>query len=135
MNEEGYLLDTCICIFLFRGKYDIESQLNKIGYEHCFISDVTVAELYYGAYKSEHVQENLALINHFCELVTIIPFADGIEVYAQEKNRLRQQGKLIEDFDLLIASAAKSANLTLVTDNTKHFQNIQDLKIENWVTR
>lgn len=44
-----YLLDTSICIFLFRGNHDLEQRLNEIGHERCFICDIVLAELRYGA--------------------------------------------------------------------------------------
>ena len=132
---KNYLLDTSICVFLFRGKHDIEQKLNNIGIEHCYISDITVAELRYGAYKSSQPVENNAMIDAFCEKIGIVPFADSIDVYAYEKNELRKRGSLIEDFDLLIGAAAKSTGMTLVTDNIKHFQHISDLEIENWIER
>lgn len=49
-------------------------------------------------------------------------------MYAQEKNRLRIQGTPVEDFDLLIASAAIAKNLIIITDNTKHFSRIKGVK-------
>ena len=131
----GYLLDTCICVFLFRNKYNIEKRLNQIGYKDCYVSEVTLAELRYGAYKSDRTEQNLDLIERFSEKVNIVPFAETIDFYAKEKNRLNKQGTPIEDFDLLIASAASSRKLTLVTDNLKHFKNVQGIVVENWVAR
>ncbi len=131
----GYLLDTCICVFLFRNKYDIAKRLNQIGYKDCYVSEVTLAELRYGAYKSDRTEQNLDLIERFSEKVNIVPFAETIDFYAKEKNRLNKQGTPIEDFDLLIASAASVRKLTLVTDNLKHFKNVQGIVIENWVAR
>jgi len=131
----GYLLDTCICVFLFRNKYNIEKRLNQIGYKDCYVSEVTLAELRYGAYKSDRTEQNLDLIERFSEKVNIVPFAETIDFYAKEKNRLNKQGTPIEDFDLLIASAAYSRKLTLVTDNQKHFKNVQGIVVENWVVR
>lgn len=131
----GYLLDTCICVFLFRNKYNIEKRLNQIGYKDCYVSEVTLAELRYGAYKSDRTEQNLDLIERFSEKVNIVPFAETIDLYAKEKNRLNKQGTPIEDFDLLIASAASSRKLTLVTDNLKHFKNVQGIVVENWVVR
>lgn len=131
----GYLLDTCICVFLFRNKYNIEKRLNQIGYKDCYVSEVTLAELRYGAYKSDRTEQNLDLIERFSEKVNIVPFAETIDFYAKEKNRLNKQGTPIEDFDLLIASAAYSRKLTLVTDNLKHFKNVQGIVVENWVVR
>lgn len=130
-----YLLDTSICVFLFRNKYGIKEKLAKIGSDQCFVSEVTIAELKYGAYKSGRIQENLDLINQFENTINVISFADSIDFFAQEKNRLRALGTPIEDFDLLIGAAAHNKGLILVTDNLKHFVNIQGLSIENWVNR
>ncbi len=130
-----YLLDTCICVFLFRQKYGIAERLDAIGASECFVSEVTIAELTYGAYKSNRVKENLELLERFVRRVNIVPFADSIDFFAQEKNRLRTLGIPIDDFDLLIAASAYANNLVLVTDNLKHFQNIKGLMVENWVKR
>ncbi len=131
-----YLLDTSICVFLFRKKYGIEEKLRKIGASQCYVSEMTISELKYGAYKSDRIKKNLDLIDRFINLINIVPFTNSIEFYAQEKkNRLRSLGISIEDFDLLIGSTACSSNLILVTDNVKHFANIKGLTIENWVKR
>lgn len=130
-----YLLDTCICVFLFRQKYGIADKLSTLSPSQCYISEVTIAELRYGAYKSNRTEENLQLIDELVAAVNVVPFAESIEVFAREKTRLRAQGTPVDDFDLLIASAAVQQDLTLVTDNTKHFKNIQGLSIENWVER
>lgn len=130
---KGYLLDTSICVFLFREHREVTQQLNRIGYERCFISDIVLAELRYGAYKSDFVEDNLKLIDDFVKKVRVLPFADSIDVYAKEKIRLKNEGKLIEEFDLLIGCAAKAAGLTMVTHNAKHFNHIEDLEIEDWV--
>ena len=128
-----YLLDTSICVFLFRDNHDVVKRLNKIGRERCFICDVVLAELRYGAYKSNRTEENLQLIDDFVKEIKVLPFADSIDVYAQEKLRLKNCGEPIEDFDLLIGCAAKAAGLTVVTHNVKHFSHIEGLDIEDWV--
>lgn len=130
---KGYLLDTSICVFLFREHCEVTQHLNRIGYERCFISDIVLAELRYGAYKSDFVEDNLKLIDDFVKKVRVLPFANSIDVYAKEKVRLKNEGKLIEEFDLLIGCAAKAAGLTMVTHNAKHFNHIEDLEIEDWV--
>jgi len=132
---KGYLLDTNICVFLLRRKYGVERRLSELDPKQCYISEITVAELKYGAYKSNRTDENLALIEELANSVNIVPFTESIDVYAREKNRLRKQGTPIEDFDLLIAAAAISQGLTLVTDNTKHFSHIDGLTLENWIER
>lgn len=130
-----YLLDTCICVFLFRQKYDIAQRLSQLAPAQCYISEVTLAELKYGAHKSNRVEENLKLIDELVEHVNVVPFGESIDFYAKEKNRLRAQGTPIEDFDLLIAAAAIQSGAILVTDNTKHFINIEGLTLENWIVR
>jgi hypothetical protein len=79
-----------------------------------------LAELRYGAFKSDFVEDNLKLIDEFVKKVRVLPFADSIDVYAKEKVRLKNAGKPIEEFDLLIGCAAKAAGLTMVTHNVKH---------------
>ncbi len=130
-----YLLDTSICVFLFRNKFGIKECLEKIGKSQCYISEITIAELTYGAYKSNRMNENLHLIDRFVSEVQVIPFVEAIDFYAQEKNRLRALGTPVEDFDLLIAASARVRDLILVTDNVRHFQNISGLEVENWVKR
>ena len=130
---KNYLLDTSICVFLFRNNRDVAQRLNEIGSERCFICDVVLAELRYGAYKSDRTEENLKLIDDFVKEIKVLPFADSIDIYAQEKLRLMNSGKPIEDFDLLIGCAAKAAGLTIVTHNIKHFSHIEGLDIEDWV--
>lgn len=130
-----YLLDTCICVFLFRQKYGVAERLSQLNPAQCYVSEVTLAELRYGAYKSDRVEENLELIDKLAERVNIVPFAESIDFFAKEKNRLRAQGTPIEDFDLLIAAAAVQSGAVLVTDNTKHFIHIEGLTLENWIAR
>jgi tRNA(fMet)-specific endonuclease VapC len=132
---EGYLLDTCICAFILRKKYGIKEKLDQLSASQCFISEVTFAELKYGAYKSGRAEENLTLIENMLSKINIVPFVESIDFYAKEKTRLTSQGLPIDDFDLLIAAAAQARNLVLVTDNLKHFQRIDGITIENWVKR
>ena len=130
----GYLLDTSICVALFRGNRQVGQRLNAVGKENCYVNDVVVAELMIGAYKSEWTEENLRQVNAFiAELKEVIPFADTMETFAKERVRLWDAGKKIEDFDLLIGCAAKAKGLVMVTHNTKHFEHIDDIRIEDWV--
>ena len=129
----GYLLDTSVCISLFRGNKEIEKKVNEIGSKNIFICDVVLAELRYGAFNSGFVEENLRLIDSFVKEVKVIPFFECIDTYAQEKVRLRKEGKMIEDFDLLIGCSAKAVGLTMVTGNIKHFNHISGLNVESWI--
>lgn len=132
---KGYLLDTNICIFALRDEYGVNDRLEEIGRNMCFVADVTVMELRFGAYKSKKKEENLRVVNDFLSKVKIVPFADSIDLFCQEKLRLQDTGTPIEDYDLFIGCAAKATGLTMVTDNIKHLGRIEGLKIENWIQR
>lgn len=129
----GFLLDTSICVALFRGNRNVAQRLNAVGREHCFVSDVVVAELLVGAYKSNKPEENVRQIDDFLSEVSAIPFAETMHTFASERVRLWNTGNKIDDFDLLIGCAAKAKDLTMVTHNVKHFERIEGLTIEDWV--
>ncbi len=132
---KGYLLDTNICIFALRDKYGVNERLEEVGREQCYVADVTVMELRFGAYKSEKKMENLRIVNDFISKVKVVPFAYTIDAFCQEKIRLQNLGTPIEDYDLFIGCAAKVAGLTMVTDNVQHLSRIDGLNIENWIQR
>jgi len=132
---KGFLLDTNICIFALRDKYGVNERLEEIGRKRCYVSDVTVMELRFGAYKSEKKDENLRIVNDFINKLIVVPFADTIDAFCQEKIRLQLLGTPIEDYDLFIGCAAKVAGLTMVTDNVQHLSRIEGLEIENWILR
>jgi tRNA(fMet)-specific endonuclease VapC len=131
-----YLLDTNICVFFFRDKYNIVNILLAKGFENCYISEVTVAELRYGAANSTNPQKHHRVLDDFLQEITIIPIAECIDIYAAEKVRLRKAGFPIHDnFDLLIGATAIYHKLTLVTENLKDFKRLDGIKIENWIER
>ncbi len=130
---KGYLLDTSICVFLLRGKRSIEERLNEIDENECYITDAVVAELLFGAYYSDRVEDNLRQVEAFVEEMNIIPFHETVHTFAKERTALWKAGKKIDDFDLLIGSAAKAKGLVVVTHNRKHFEHIEGISIEDWV--
>lgn len=130
-----YLLDTNICIHFFRGNFNLLEKIQIVKLNNCAISEITLAELVFGAENSSNPEKNLKLITAFSEQLNILPILSGIEFYAKEKVRLRKEGKMISDFDLLIGSTAVANDLIMVTENTKEFKRIANLKIENWIVR
>lgn len=130
-----YLLDTNICIFYMRGKYQLNISIRNAGQKNCFISEITVAELLYGAACSQNKERNLAEVNEFIDKFEILPIRPALETFAEAKASLRKQGLLVDDFDLLIGSTAKHNNLIMVSENEKHLSRIPHIKIENWVER
>ncbi len=128
-----YLLDANICIFFFRGRYNINERINTAGIENCAISEITLAELVYGAEFSSNPKKNHGLISDLTEQIVVVSIFDSILEYGQQKARLRKQGTLISDFDLLIGSTAIANGLTMVTQNTKEFERLKGIELENWV--
>jgi len=131
-----YLLDTSICVFFLRGKLDLDKIFREKGRENCYISEVTILELRFGAENSNNPKESHKAVDIFIKGLSIVPIVSCIELYAKEKTRLRKIGKPLNDeFDLLIGVTAISNQLILVTDNVKHFELLQGIKIENWFSR
>lgn len=129
-----YLLDTSICVFFLRGKLNLDKVFKRVGRENCCISEVTVFELRYSAENGDNPPKLHKAIDDFINGLTIIPIYKLPLRYAKEKTRLRKLGIPIHDeFDLLIGVTALENKLTLVTDNVKHFKNLDGISIENWM--
>ncbi|CAN5420658.1 type II toxin-antitoxin system VapC family toxin [soil metagenome] len=132
----AYLLDTNICVFFLRGKMDLDNTMKEKGRENCYISEITVFELRFGAENSDDIAKSHEAVDDFINGLSIIPIYGCIKRYAKEKVRLRKMGKPMHDeFDLLIGVSSVENKLTLVTDNVTDFQSIEDIKIENWFKR
>ncbi|QTE23840.1 PIN domain-containing protein [Polaribacter cellanae] len=131
-----YLLDTNICIFFLRGKLNLDEIIKNKGVENCFISELTVFELKFGAENSENRKKSHQAVSKFVSGLSIIPIFGVVEKYAEEKVKLRKKGTPMHDeFDLIIGLTAIVNDLTLVTDNVKDFKYLNDLKIDNWFQR
>ena len=72
----GYLLDTNICVFFIRGQYALNEKFETVGFENCYISEITLAELKYGAECSNKVIENRTLIAELAKEINILPVFD-----------------------------------------------------------
>lgn len=130
-----YLLDTNICIHFFKGKYNLSEKLEHVGIYNTAISEITLAELVYGAENSMFPDKNLKIIEIFIKHVAILPIFDSIMMYGKEKSRLRKTGTMISDFDLLIGCTAVEKELIMVTENVNEFNRITGIVIENWINR
>lgn len=129
-----YLLDTNTIIYWWKGNTNIEKRILKVGINNVAVPYIVISELYFGAYNSQRVAENIQKINEFVQAVNIINSNTSMmKTFGAIKSKLRAEGKIIDDADLYIASAAMEYELILVSNNTKHFQNIQELMIDNWV--
>lgn len=133
-----YLLDTNICIFFLRGKFNLDKKVNSVGWNNCYISEITVAELKYGAELGRrlHNTHSRQDLDRFLSDINILPIGGALDMFAREKVRLRLAGTPADDnFDLLIGCTSVCHNMIMVTENIKDFKNISDISIENWIQR
>jgi tRNA(fMet)-specific endonuclease VapC len=127
-----YLLDTDTCVYFLNGRPSVVERCAQVGASNLRLCDASLAELYFGAYNSQKVQENLARLESLGHLTCFSTDALVAETFGQVKADLRKRGEIIGDFDILIASFALVHGCTLVTNNVRHFGRITGLQIENW---
>ena len=128
-----YLLDTDILIYSLKGNEAVLRHVERRQHDPMQISVISLMELYYGAHKSERSAANLARVRRMENSFDILQVDHSIaETFGMIKSDLESQGAPLDDSDLVIAATALAFNLTLVTNNEKHFQRLQGLKLENW---
>jgi len=130
-----FLIDTDISVYYLKGLNGLREKFSKVKAENIFISEITLAELKFGAENSVKIKENLQTIDKFVSTIQILPIFNCIDFYAKEKARLKKSGQIIDDFDLLIGCSSVVNKLVLVTNNEKHFSRISNIKIENWIDK
>ena len=127
-----YLLDTNICIYFLKGQFDLHRKIKERGEENCFLSEITIAELKFGAENSIYKELNRKKHEAFQAKFKILPIFPALDIYAKEKARLKTKGRMLDDFDLLIGATAIYNNLTLVTRNVSDFDRLDGIVIEDW---
>ncbi len=125
-----FLLDTNIIIALFAEDPKVHEHL--VNATEVFVPCIAIGELYFGAYKSIKIQENIVRIDEFALNNTVLSCnTETAKRYGDIKNRLKDKGQPIPENDIWIASIAQQYTLTLVTKDA-HFEVIENLKIESW---
>ncbi len=129
-----YLLDTNICIFLIKKKnQQLIEKLKKNYNKGIFISTLTLAELEFGVENSDHKEKNRISLIEFLTIFEILNFEQkDTRAFGIIKSDLRKSGKMIGAMDALLAAQSISRNLIFVTNNTKEFERIKNLSIEDW---
>lgn len=129
-----YLLDTNMVIYMQRGVPGMLQKLVAVGRSGVALPSLVVAELAYGVEKSTHQARNRERLEQLLLEFNVLPWAhSAMWHYAHHFHVLRQKGQPIGHMDLLIASQALAEDATLVTNNTREFERIEGLKLENWV--
>ncbi len=128
-----FILDTDTLIYSLKGNQAVVQNLKARRQEILRISVISMMELYYGAYKSKKTAANLAKVRRIEDAFDVLCVDYSISgIFGMLKADLESRGTPLDDFDLIIAASALAYNLTLVTNNERHFSRVQGLKLENW---
>ncbi|MCJ7596035.1 MAG: type II toxin-antitoxin system VapC family toxin [Desulfobacterales bacterium] len=130
-----YMLDTDTCISLIKARPEkIGRRLSRLPVEDVGISSVVAAELWYGVALSEKKKQNEAALRDFLDFLKVLDWPIGAcPVYGRIRAHLKKKATPVGAMDLLIASHAAFLNAVLVTNNTREFDRVKDLKVENWL--
>jgi len=128
------MLDTNICIRIIKDRPEpVCRKISHVAVGEVAISSIVSAELWYGVSYSEKKRQNEAALKDFLEYVEVMPWPiEAGPVYGRIRAELKKRGSLIGAMDLLIAAHAMHLGAVLITENTKDFQRVPDLKTENW---
>ena len=130
-----YMLDTNICIYAIKHKPEqVFMHLQEHDPIDICISSITYAELVHGVEKSKSIEKNRVALALLLANIEIMNFDSlAAEHYGKIRSDLEKAGAPIGPLDMMIAGHAKSLGYTVVTNNTKEFERVKGLKLENWV--
>ena len=129
-----YMLDTNICIYAIKHKPEqVFMRLQEHDPIDICISSVTYAELVHGVEKSKAIEKNRVALALLLANIEIMNFDSlAAESYGKIRADLEKAGTPIGSLDMMIAGHAKALGYTVVTNNTKEFERVKGLKLENW---
>ncbi len=128
-----YLLDTNIVIYFLNDTHGVSKNFLIHKNTELGISMLAFSELLYGAYNSTRCEKNLAQLKKLIADIQLIPFCErSAHTFGENKAWLKKKGTIVDDVDLIIGSIAIANDMTLITNNIKHFERIPKLKLENW---
>ena len=130
---KGYILDTDTWIEFFRHRGGVDKHIAETPAKQIFASEVSIAELTYGALHSKAVERHLQEPKEIEDAFTILPLGDWTRDYAEIRQSLVSKGLIVGDFDILIGVTARQFGLTVVTHNTKHFEKMPGVRCVDWV--
>lgn len=129
-----YMLDTNICIYIAKKQPEkVLKKFKTLKVGSVGMSIVTHGELTYSVAKSQHPKKNQLILDVISKLIPTLPMPELTgKTYGNMRAQLEKKGTPIGNNDLWIAAHALSIGVTLVTNNTKEFQRVPKLKLENW---
>jgi tRNA(fMet)-specific endonuclease VapC len=132
-----YMLDTNMCIYLRQNRPpEVTTRFRQMQHGDVVLSVITYGELLYGAERSQQRTRALESLARLVSLLPILPLPEeAASAYGEIRTTLEKRGQMIGGNDLWIAAHAKSARLTLVTNNEREFNRVPGLKLQNWASR
>jgi tRNA(fMet)-specific endonuclease VapC len=132
-----YMLDTNICIYLRSDRPpEVTARFRQMQHGDAVLSVITYGELLYGAERSQQRTRALESLARLVSLLPVLPLSEeAASAYGEIRATLEKRGEMIGGNDLWIAAHAKSAGLTLVTNNEPEFKRVPGLKLQNWARR
>lgn len=128
-----YMLDTNMCIYAQKNYSQVIEHIKDNWDNGIVISSITLAELEFGVQASADIEKNTVALYKFLSIVEILDFdSSAATEYGKIRADLRKKGTPIGNMDMLIAAHAKSKNLVVVTHNTREFEQVEGLQIEDW---
>jgi tRNA(fMet)-specific endonuclease VapC len=133
----SYLLDTNVCIALINGT---SNRVRRLYFQAAVrgtlpaTSSIVAHELWYGVAKSGRARQNAKRLSTFLSsAVSVLEFsAQDAQAAGEIRAELECQGQRIGEYDTLIAGQAFCRNLILVTANTREFERVKGLIVEDW---
>lgn len=130
---KGFILDTDTWIEFFHHRGTIAEHIAATPANEIYASEISIAELTYGALHSKNVERHLQEPKEIEKTFSVLPLKDWVSDYAKLRLALTRQGLVIGDFDILIAVTALQNDLTVVTHNIKHFRMMPGVQCVDWV--
>lgn len=129
-----YLLDTDICSHVIRDRpVSLRAKMNSVPLAEQAISAVTYAELMFGVARSSNPSINREIVSSFVAHLAVFAWdAQAAEHYADIRAFTERAGTPIGAMDLMLAAHARSRDMTVVTNNTRHFAKVPGLRVDNW---
>ena len=129
-----YLLDTNVCVMYLNGRSAlVRDRLLSTPSDDMAVCSVVKAELFYGAFRSNDPARTLERQQAFLSRFVSLSFEDEAALLAgQIRAQLAGAGTPIGSYDLQIAAIALANNLTLITHNTREFERVDGLPLEDW---
>lgn len=128
-----YMLDTNMCIYAQKNISQVIEKIKNNFQYGVAISSITLAELEFGVQASANIEKNTIALYKFLSIIEILDFdSSAATEYGKIRADLKRKGTPIGNMDMLIAAHAKSEDLIVVTHNTREFERVEGLQLEDW---